>query len=290
MSDVIEHRLDARVVHAHTQSGGFSHGLAARLLLDDGTSVFAKAIRLDDALAAPYRTEAQTASRLPPLVPTPNLRFVVQTAGWLVVVFDFVDGRHPRLDHSIDRTAVLTLIDRLADELTPSPVPELPTFVQVYGEKLTCWQRFAAEGPPTDLNNWARSNLDRLAELEATWTAHGAGNTLLHTDLRPDNILLGRDGSILVVDWAWPCRGAAWIDLVLLAPAFARSGTNPDPILAAHRLTRDIDPTAINAYLCALVGYWEHQSRQSAPARSPNLRRYQEHSARVSGEWLSRRL
>ena len=108
------------------------------------------------------------------------------------------------------------------------------------------------------------SNLDRLAELESTWSEPAAGDTLLHTDLRPDNMLRDRDGAVWVIDWAWSCRGAAWIELVSLAPSVAARGVDPDQILAAHSSTRDVDPAAIDAFICALVGYWEHNSRLPA--------------------------
>ncbi|MFD0360269.1 phosphotransferase [Nocardia sp. GCM10030253] len=53
-----------------------------------------------------------------------------------------------------------------------------------------------------DLDEWSLRHLDRLAELESTWWTAAAGETLLHTDLRPDNMLLGSDGTVVVVDWA----------------------------------------------------------------------------------------
>jgi hypothetical protein len=37
------------------------------------------------------------------------------------------------------------------------------------------------------------------------------GEYLLHTDWHPDNVLIV-DNAARVVDWAWPTRGAAWID------------------------------------------------------------------------------
>ena len=39
----LDQRLEARVIKAVTQTGGFSPGLAARLRLDDGRHVFVKA-------------------------------------------------------------------------------------------------------------------------------------------------------------------------------------------------------------------------------------------------------
>jgi thiamine kinase-like enzyme len=38
-----------------------------------------------------------------------------------------------------------------------------------------------------------------------------AGEALLHTDFNPLNILIGA-GTAWIIDWAWPTRGAAFID------------------------------------------------------------------------------
>ncbi|WP_167837811.1 aminoglycoside phosphotransferase family protein [Nocardia altamirensis] len=264
--------------------------MAARLELDDGVRVFAKAISDDDGLAPMYHAEADTAARLPRRVPAPSVLCTIETAGWFITVFEDIEGHHPRLDQPNDLVAVLAMVEQLADVLTPSPLVGGATIAEDYGPKLMCWRQFAEHTPPADLDDWSLRNLDRLAALESTWPEAAAGETLLHTDLRPDNMLLRPDGTVVAVDWAWPCRGAAWVDLVSLAPSIAASGLDPDPILAAHPVTRGTDPAAIDAFVCALVGYWEHNSRRSAPPRSPKLRGYQAHSALVSREWLSRRL
>jgi hypothetical protein len=39
-----------------------------------------------------------------------------------------------------------------------------------------------------------------------------AGDTLLHTDYNPENILITPDGTARLIDWAWPTCGAGWID------------------------------------------------------------------------------
>ncbi|MGW4325843.1 phosphotransferase [Nocardia sp. NPDC004573] len=286
----IERRLGSRVRSAVTQPGGFSHGTAARLLLADSRRVFVKVINRDDALCGMYQTEARTAARLPRTVPTPSVQFTIDIAGWFAVVFDDVDGRHPRLDQPGDLDAVLATVERLANALTPSPLLEVPTIADSYGPKLNGWRQFAEHGPPADLDSWSLRNLDRLAALESTWLEHADGATLLHTDLRPDNMLLGPNGTVAVIDWAWPCRGAAWIELVSLAPSIATSGIDPDPILTTHPATRTTDPVAVDAFLAALAGYWARNSRMPAPPRSPKLRHHQTRSARVSREWLRRRL
>lgn len=267
--------LDGSVVSATSQRGGFSHGMAAVLTLGDGRRVFAKAIRTGDGLAGPYRSEAAAAQVLSGLVPTPEVLFTVEKAGWFVVVFEFVQGRHPRLDRSAELGGVLELLDLMARALTPSPLPGVPTVVQMYGSKMRCWTMFADQGAPPDVDPWAVRNLDRLVVLEGRWLPWAEGETLLHTDVRPDNLLVTEDGSVTVVDWAWPCRGAAWVDLALLGPAIAGAGVDPDPILATAPVARGLDPVVIDSFLCALAGYWNSQSRLTAPPRSPNLRTYQ---------------
>ncbi|WP_433662589.1 phosphotransferase [Nocardia sp. CA-128927] len=286
----IEQRIGGRVLSAGGQRGGFSHGMAARLVLSNNTTAFVKAIPTDDELVPMYRAEAHTSAQLPAQVPSPQLQSTFETHGWFVAAFDDVDGRHPNLDQPQELAAVLTTVEQLAIVLTPNPIPDAPTIADAYGPELICWQQFAEHGPPADLDEWSLRNLDRLAELESTWGERAVGETLLHTDLRPDNMLLRPDGTVVVVDWAWPCRGAAWIDLVSLAPSIAASGIDPNPILEVHPVTRGTDPAAIDAFLCALVGYWERHSRRPPPPRSPKLRNYQACSAHVAREWLNRRV
>jgi hypothetical protein len=139
------------------------------------------------------------------------------------------------------------VVERLAEALTPHTLAEVPPIEQSYGSELTGWRQFAEQGPPADLDRCSLHNLDRLAELEATWSDLAAGDTLLHTDLRPDNMLYRKDGSVVMVDWAWPCRGTAWVDLVSLMPSLLADGIDPDPILTTHPVTADADPAAITA-------------------------------------------
>lgn len=286
----IEQRVGAAIRSAENQRGGFSHGMAARLEFIDSTTVFVKALPSDDALAPMYRTEAETSARLPQTVPAPRLRFTLEVDGWFVAAFADVAGRHPRLDQAFELAAALSAVARLAQVLTPSPLQNIPSIADACGSEFVYWREFAEHGPPPDLDRWCVEHLDQLAELESQWCEPAAGRTLLHTDLRPDNLLLTADGTVVVVDWAWPCVGASWVDLASMAPSIAVCGLNPDPILAEHPATRDAKPAAISAFVCALLGYWERNSRKPPPPRSPNLRRYQARTATVTREWLSNRI
>src|SRR5436305_13760865 len=74
-----ERRLGGRVVEAISQAGGFSPGAAARLRLDNGGRVFAKAVgpELNPDTPGMFRDEARTAAAMPASVPAPRL------LGWI---------------------------------------------------------------------------------------------------------------------------------------------------------------------------------------------------------------
>ena len=64
------------------------------------------------------------------------------------------------------------------------------------------------EERPAGLDGWSERNLAALAALEAEAPAAAAGDTLLHLDLRADNLLLTPE-RVLVVDWPHARVGAS---------------------------------------------------------------------------------
>jgi hypothetical protein len=69
------------VEHAVTPGGGFTPGLAVRLLLVSGERIFVKALPCDHPLAASYRHEAAAAGRIPAGAPAPALRWHAELTG-----------------------------------------------------------------------------------------------------------------------------------------------------------------------------------------------------------------
>lgn len=65
------------------------------------------------------------------------------------------------------------------------------------------------------------------------------GDALVHWDARSDNVLLC-DGDAVLVDWAWACRGAPWLDTLLLAGDLRiQGGPDADAYLIGAETTRD---------------------------------------------------
>jgi aminoglycoside phosphotransferase (APT) family kinase protein len=293
---VVVERLGGGVVEAVTQPSGFSPGLAVRVRLDDGWRAFVKAVGPEPNPDSPgiHRAEARTMVVLPRSAPAPRMLWSLDRDGWVALAFEDVDGAHPTLPWRPGELArVLAMVADLADALTPAP-PGLPTVADRLQDSFVGWRRLTAAHAAGDddlagLDPWAARHLERLADLEAGWPEAARGPTLLHADLRADNLLL-TPTRVVAVDWPWACVGAAWVDLLLLLPSVAmQGGPDPEPTFAAHPLAAGADPEAVTAMLAAVAGYLVGASRLPAPPGLPTLRAFQLGQGLAALEWLRRR-
>jgi aminoglycoside phosphotransferase (APT) family kinase protein len=291
----VERRLGGRVVEAVTQPGGFSPGLAARLLLDDGRRAFVKAVGPEPNPDSPdiHRGEAQNMAALPRSAPAPRLLWSLDQHGWVALAFEDVDGAHPALPwRPGELRRVLEMVAAMAAALTPAS-PAFPPIADRLRESFAGWRRLAAAHAGGDalagIDPWAARHLDRLADLEARWPQAAAGSTLLHSDLRADNLLL-TPTRVVAVDWPWASVGAGWVDLLLLLPSVTmQGGPDPQPTFAAHPVAAEADPQAVTAALAAFAGYLVEGARQPSPSGLPTLRAFQHGQGVVAVAWLRQR-
>ncbi|BCJ36749.1 hypothetical protein Athai_42520 [Actinocatenispora thailandica] len=137
---------------------------------------------------------------------------------------------------------------------------------------------------------WVAAELATLASWEARWPEVAGGDTLLHGDLRADNLLL-TDERVLFVDWPGAVRGVAWFDLVAFLPSLMMQGGGDGArILATHPLTAGVEPAALTAGLVAITGYFVSQSLLPAPTRLPRIREFQRAQALSAIDLLRTRL
>jgi aminoglycoside phosphotransferase (APT) family kinase protein len=292
----VERRLGSRVVAARTQTGGFSPGVAARLELADGGRAFVKAVSPARNATTPsvYRREAQIVSAMPPSAPVPRLLFVLDDDpdGWVVLVFEDVDGRQPALpwrDDELDR--VLGAMAALAIDLTPSPLrpPLVADAAAAFGatDGLT-WASLVAT-PDAKLDPWSARHLEALADLETRAGEASRGDTLVHFDLRADNLLLTDDG-VRIVDWPHAHVGQAFVDLVWFAPSVAmQGGPPPRELVERYAPARDAHPDALDAVVSGVAGYFTAGSLLPALPGLPTLRAFQAAQAEVARGWLAER-
>jgi aminoglycoside phosphotransferase len=291
----VEDLLGDRVVQAVTQPGGFSPGVAARLRLAGGGRAFVKATgpHLNPESPGLHRAEARITGALPPSAPVPRLLGSLDQDGWVVLAFEDVAGAHPVQPWREDELRrVLAAATELAKALTPSPI-EAPRLADALDETFHGWRRLANayrndEDTLSWLDPWARENVDRLAALEGAWGGAAAGDTLLHNDMRADNILLTPD-RVVFVDWPWAAIGAPWVDLVGMTPSvLMQGGPALVPVIDEHVAALGADPAAVTAVLAALTGYFVYQGHQPPPPGLPTVRAFQRAQGDAALAWLRR--
>lgn len=178
----------------------------------------------------------------------------------------------------------------LHDALTPSPASGLePLSVHARG-LFGGWGALATVGPPAGLHPWARAHLARLSELESGWPEACAGATLVHGDVRGDNVLVTPDGRVVFVDWPHAAVGNPAFDLVAWAPSVVlEGGLTPEELLTRYRSRQPLDGDALTVLLAAVSGFFVSRSVEPAPPGLPTLRPFQAVQGRVALEWLRRR-
>jgi hypothetical protein len=289
----IENMCGAPVVAVQTQRHGFSPGIAARLRFANGARRFVKGgtRELNSYSVALHRQERDFLVAMDPTInagqlPIPRLRGAFDLDPWFVLVLDDVDGRHPTLPwRQAEVGQALAAIDRVAEVLTPA-LATIPTVAERHSDTFTGWRILARLPPDRRIDPWWRARVGQLAELEASWMMYARGDTLLHMDVRADNLLYTDDGVVLV-DWPHACRGAAFVEPVLFAPSVAmQGGPRPADLLAMSKAARDVDEQALAALVCALAGYFTERSLRPPPPGLPKARAFQAAQGDVARQWL----
>lgn len=115
------------------------------------------------------------------------------------------------------------------------------------------------------------------------------GTALVHGDLRADNILLTADGVVLV-DWPWASIGAAWFDVVCLAPSVLAQGGEAEIDMFETALEAyGADPGDITRALAAVTGYFVTAALRPDPPGIPTVRAFQRAQGDAGLRWLARR-
>src|SRR5579859_4838505 len=217
----IEERLGAHVVETQTHEGGFSPGLAATVRSSTGHSIFVKASSPAFNPLTPdvHRKEARIAAALPLHAPVSRLLWMHDEgeSGWVVLAFAHIDGHLPAVPWELEELQrVVAAIVEMHAALTPCPI-ELPSAGERIRSPLSGWH--ALDGDEPGLDGWSRRHLDALKALERAAPEAASGDTLIHMDLRADNIVLTED-RVVIVDWPAAAVGAPWVDMLTMAPAW----------------------------------------------------------------------
>ncbi|MGH8833625.1 MAG: aminoglycoside phosphotransferase family protein [Actinomycetes bacterium] len=292
----VESTLGAPVRSAANQVGGFSPGVAARVATADGSRAFLKAVgtELNPDSVGLHRRELAAMSSLPAMPQAPALIAGYDSGDWVGLLMEDVPGHKPALPWiRAELGQVLDTVTDVSAQLTPCPWPDAPATVDRLADAFVHWRALDAE-PPADLDPYWLARLDKLAALEPGAAEAGRGQSMIHLDVRADNVLLTERHRAVFVDWAWASSGAPWLDVVILLLNVAQYGPHSpaelDEIVATHPLSRGIDPWLITLVVLGMTGLLEARSRAEPPPGLPTIRTWQRHAALGAGRWLRHRL
>jgi aminoglycoside/choline kinase family phosphotransferase len=227
--------IEARTGQVHsarTVSAGLNSQLAVVLDTDAGW-VFVKGLREDHPGVVRQGREAMINPYVHAVAP--RLQWHEQAEGWDLLAFEYIGGaRHA--DYRPDSPDLPRVISAMHD-LAAVSCPDLPV--------KQARQRWAAY-------------VDHEADLDLL-----DGDALLHTDFNPLNILLGPD-RVWIIDWAWPTRGAAFIDaacFLIRAMAAGHNASQAEALVAECSGWQAAPPAAIDVFALASARLYDEIAR-----------------------------
>ncbi|MFF1820193.1 hypothetical protein ACFVWG_23015 [Kribbella sp. NPDC058245] len=278
----VSRALGSTVVSATTQQGGFSPGVAARLVTASGRRAFVKTVgtALNPKTPSLFRQEIVAVEAIGPLASAPRLLDVYDDGDWVGLLFEDISGwlpSHPWVQPEVDR--VLDALAELTEALDPSPWPEAPVVAVRSREFLSRWDQVLTDG--LAVPDWLEGRVEELAAMaHDTLRVMADGKALAHYDLRADNIIL-TDDRVVFIDWAHPGLGPRWTDTVIL-----QADMRDSPV----RLPALPDDPAITGFLAAIAGGQWWGAAQEAPPGLPTIRAWQREQALVHLDWVRERL
>ena len=285
----IERLAGARVTRGTTIEAGFSPGLIARLETADGRSLFVKACATSINPRTPliHAREARVLGLIAGLNPVPFLG-EFSCDGWTGVVTLFVSGSQP--------VAILSSTDSLFDVVDTISSFPLQDGIDSHADLLAndfLWFGVAQliERDGTLSSPWGAANAVTLLRIENDLLAAVEGQSLIHGDLRADNVIVSLNGVAVAIDWPAAAVGNPLFDVLTFATSLALEGHREAADIATlSRAFRTADSTLVTTLLVGLFGHYRWAASLDNPPGIPGVRAYQARLAAVLEQWLTTRI
>jgi Phosphotransferase enzyme family len=266
----------------HVEGRGYTHAGRHRAVLDDGRSVFVKSA-VDELSAGWLRLEHVVYAN----VQGPFLaRFQAydETDGWPLLVLEDLSGSHmPPPWREGDVAAVRAALELVATTEAPDGLTPIHAWKEDW---LSRWRKVEDDPRPflsTGVASaaWLEEHLPAL-EAAAARAPLEEGSSLLHLDVRSDNIALTERGAVLF-DWNWASQGNPLIDLVAWAPSLCiETGVRPEQV---------VDDEGAGELAALVCGIWAQASGlPPPPTATARLRATQLAHLRICLPWTCRAL
>jgi hypothetical protein len=277
VADRLREAVGRSVAAARRATGGHARNERWIVRFTDGGSVFVK-IGPTAALARDLRVEHRVYSEL-------AAAFQPRLVAWddaperpMLVLEDLSSARWPPPWSDRDVARVLATLDDVSASRVPPWVPPL----EEMRAQLSGWRR-VADDPQAFLalglcsRAWLETWIASLAAAEAA--ADLSGDSLLHVDVRSDNICF-RDDRALLVDWNRVHRGNRNFDVARwLVSLHAEGGPLPESVYRAP-----------GSLLALVSGYWASVAGLAPPQSGSTIRPVQRRNLRAAMAWAARTL
>lgn len=225
----VEDSLGSPVVEAVDQVGGMSPGCATRVRCADGTRAFVKAVTSDLNPDTPtlFRREITALTLLGEHPLWVTLRGSYDDGDHVALLLDDVEGKHPDLtdDATMERLLAATddlgavlrarvdvadIGDLVGGVLRAAGLTDMKAVFHSWTSSFDELERL----PEAPVPRWIRSDAAgwqaRMSRL-----ADGPSETLVHWDIRVDNLLQRPSGELVFLDWGAAGVGQPWLDPLL---------------------------------------------------------------------------
>lgn len=203
-----------------------SPGCVTRLVCADGSQAFVKAVgrELNPDSPTLYRREITALALLGSHRLWADLLASYDRDGWVALLLEDVEGRHPDVDDDGEMELLLAATDELVAVMQervphpPAPDPDngglndLGLLMRRWADSLDRIDEVDAEADlvPT----WVRTEVGALRRLVAPLRTLDCDH-LVHWDIRNDNLLLRPSGELVFLDWGATGIGPGWLDPLL---------------------------------------------------------------------------
>ncbi len=270
--------LGSPVAQAHDQVGGMSPGCATRLVCEDGTRAFVKAVGAELNPVTPnlFRREVTALTLIGSHELWADLLASYDDGDWVAILLEDVEGTHPDLDddatmdlllHETERFSAV-LAERVPDPPAPDPanggLADLRAGFHDWADAVAR----AAEVPPDLLPDWVRRDTGTWEPLVRSLTLHDVG--LVNFDIRSDNLLERPTGELVFLDWGGTGIGPLWLDPLLARMERVESPWF-DASLASSPALAAAGDTAVDAWLVGFATFLAWRAHTAVDVNLPTL-------------------
>lgn len=260
-------------------AGGYTHADRSVVTLADGRRLYVK--RATDELTADWlRAEHRVYTALAGAPFLAELVDFVDDGRETALVLEDLGGAHwPPPWRPGDIDAVIGTLEAVAATPPPRGLGHAPDLMH-----LDLWPDVAADPEPFlrlgfCSARWLDEALPDL--LAASKACDLGGDTLVHFDVRSDNLCRRPDGTVVVIDWNMACVGSPRIDIGCWLPSVQAEGGPPPEEIAGDRYTEEA---------VAVAGYFARNAGLPILPHAPKVRQIQLVQLRTALPWAVRRL